>query len=828
MSVTVSVPKASVFRARGLARSLAACAAVALLGAGCSGLPFGPAYPQDDVDRFHAMARNIQADTSGVAISLSNLRIRLQGIASGDPSGSVREVAMMVKEVRSVGQRLAGAVGTAGQLLISGEKIVKTAPQQYGGPMAMHLPKKMELLTEAMGWLGKLPETGASLVAQTTALTLCATDLLDNAPTPRCSDPGMADIAVESPPPAQSVAVAETDEEVKEQPVAEVSVPAGETVNFAGMVRDEFGNPVNETLTWEVVAGGGTIDAEGRFTASVVAGRYARTVTATAAGMEAQYTVLVTPGPATSVSYISPTDTELKPGQRIRFSAEVTDAHGNITGDQVTWSVRGGAGQITPHQVEANVAEFTAGSAPGSYEKSVQATFGDATSTANISIVVGPVARIEVKPGSTKVPVNGARRFSAVPYDEDGNVVAAEVTWQVTESSRARISDRGMLMVGCDVSVGEYPGLVIAMAGGVVQPVDVEVLPGRPVSLTLSEREVDLPTSGQVQLKATAVDACGNTPLTPIAWALPMGGGTITQEGEFRAAKRTGTYPIVARSGPVVAQAQVNVRPGEAANIVISPDDLMEPIAADTPSEGAESAEETSAPATESASKVLAEDGEGAQVSESRDAETPGEALTKAPPVKTPPGRFLNFVEGVSQSSRPTDDLYEPLPSGTAADFVRRGYEIFHEDRVEYFVDREGKIYEDRPYQGVVPGRRLNPDGSTTLKPRDTNTVTWVGFQPMAAMSRVFWQLTNPEPRFEVRRIEPTHIEVILHDTEAANQNALREMVMELFTGPIRSVRGVRTASGLKYIIRLKNSAHYLYRYEAPYLLLDFEVDADF
>ena len=50
----------------------------------------------------------------------------------------------------------------------------------------------------------------------------------------------------------------------------------------------------------------------------------------------------------------------------------------------------------------------------------------------------------------------------------------------------------------------------------------------------------------------------------------------------------------------------------------------------------------------------------------------------------------------------------------------------------------------------------------------------------MAAMSRVFWQMTNEQPSFEVRRIEPTHIEVILHDTKAANQNALREMAGSL------------------------------------------------
>ena len=271
MSQTASLPTSHALRARGLARLLTACVAALSLTAGCSGMPFGPAYPEDDVDRFHSMARNIQADTSGVAISLSTLRIRLQGIASGDPSGSVREVAMMVKEIRSAGQRLAGAVGTAGQLLKSGEKIVKTAPQQYGGPMAIHLPKKQQLLTEAMDWLGKLPETGSALVVQTTALTLCATDLLDNASEPRCSEPGLADVAVETPPPAQSKVVAKDTSREDEQPVAEVSVPAGETVNFAGMVRDQFGNPVNVPLTWEVVAGGGIIDADGTFTATVVA-----------------------------------------------------------------------------------------------------------------------------------------------------------------------------------------------------------------------------------------------------------------------------------------------------------------------------------------------------------------------------------------------------------------------------------------------------------------------------------------------------------------------------------------------------------------------------
>jgi hypothetical protein len=827
MSLLARIGSNLSIRVRASALPYALAALVALGAAGCGGLQLGPAYPRDQVDQFHALARGIQADTSSVSGSLSDLRARLQGIAAGDPSTAVRQLALLTKEIKSVGQRLSGAVGKAAQLVSSGEKIIKTAPQKYGGPMVLHLPRKMELLTEAMGWLVELPGTGAGLVRQSVALTVCASDLLGGTSPPRCDGEDVADVAVQSPPPAQVVAVAtDEDDGPGEIAVSYVTVPAGETVNFAGMVRDEYGNPVNLDLHWEVVAGGGIIDGEGQFTASIIAGSYARTVVATAAGIEAYYSIRVMPGPPVSVTHITPNETELKPGQRIRVSADVTDSHGNVTGAEVAWSVRGGAGTITPAKDKPNVAEFVAGKSPGSFSEAIQATHGESFSSANVSIIVGPVARIAVKPTKTKVPVHGARRFSAVPYDEDGNVVAAEVTWDVTASSRARISDRGMLMVGCEVSIGDYPGLVVAMAEGVVQPVDVQVMPGRAVSISLSETDLDLPTSGQLQLSATALDACGNAAATPVVWSLPMGGGTITQAGEFSAFNRTGTYTIVARSGRVAAQAQVKVKPGAAASIFIDTKDYLIDAPTDTePTDGLAEPPTETEPADDT---VSPEEGEGLPVPESRDAETPGEALTKAPPTKPMDGRILNFAEGVGQALRPTDDLYEPLPTGTAAEFLSRGYEIVHKDRVEFFVDREGEIYKDRIYTGVIPGRRLNASGNATLKARSTNTVTWVGFQPMAAMSRVFWQLTNAEPSFEVRRIDPKRIEVTLHDTVAANQNAIREMVMELFTGPVRSVRGFRTGTSLKYVIRLKNSAHYLYRYEAPYLYLDFEVDADY
>ena len=75
----------------------------------------------------------------------------------------------------------------------------------------------------------------------------------------------------------------------------------------------------------------------------------------------------------------------------------------------------------------------------------------------------------------------------------------------------------------------------------------------------------------------------------------------------------------------------VTVQPGQATSILISPDDLMEPMASESPSEtpGEETPGEEVAAVSPSdgAPTVLAEDGEGAQVSESRDAETPAEAV---------------------------------------------------------------------------------------------------------------------------------------------------------------------------------------------------------
>lgn len=207
-------------------------------------------------------------------------------------------------------------------------------------------------------------------------------------------------------------------------------------------------------------------------------------------------------------------------------------------------------------------------------------------------------------------------------------------------------------------------------------------------------------------------------------------------------------------------------------------------------------------------------------------AETPAEALRRAPTKERPRLRFVNFAGGAYRLTRPDDDLYEAIPTGTQDEFEQRGYEVIHRDRVEFIVDQAGEIYSDRPYAGVIPGIRntLVPGQLERLKKR--SLVLWMGFQPMAAMSRIFWLLSNEAPRFQVKRVSEKRLEVFFPGAKPVNRNALREMILTPFTGPLQMVVGKRVRGGIKYVITLKKAAHYLYRYEAPFLFLDFEVDA--
>jgi hypothetical protein len=73
---------------------------------------------------------------------------------------------------------------------------------------------------------------------------------------------------------------------------------------FIAVAKDAGGNIVNFTPTWTVVAGGGTIDSIGNFTAGATPGVFVNTVQASNNAIKAFATVTVTVGPLASLTVL--------------------------------------------------------------------------------------------------------------------------------------------------------------------------------------------------------------------------------------------------------------------------------------------------------------------------------------------------------------------------------------------------------------------------------------------------------------------------------------------------------------------------------------------
>jgi hypothetical protein len=155
---------------------------------------------------------------------------------------------------------------------------------------------------------------------------------------------------------------------------------------FTAVARDAQGNIVANPSEWSVVAGGGTINSTGLFTAGAALGPFPNTVQATNGGLvgKASVTVIASPGPLASLS-VTPDPATLTTGATQLFTATGLDADGNAVTVTPVWSVVAGGGAINTLGV------FTAGGTPGTYTNTVKATSGAITDLATVVVTAaGP------------------------------------------------------------------------------------------------------------------------------------------------------------------------------------------------------------------------------------------------------------------------------------------------------------------------------------------------------------------------------------------------------------------------------------------------------
>jgi|GEM_PF-3502653 len=190
---------------------------------------------------------------------------------------------------------------------------------------------------------------------------------------------------------------------------------------------------------WNVVAGGGTINAGGLFTAGGTSGSFPNTVQAVAVQGAiikigtASVTVTAAPGPLDHVA-VSPASAILAIGGTQQFTAQGFDAANiSIPGLGFSWSVVAGGGTINAGGL------FTAGGTSGSFLNTVQATTvqGSITKsgTASVTITVAPIP----VPQPEKLAPKKILRLVDSSIDTVGFEHFLGAQWSIKEDGQTRI-----------------------------------------------------------------------------------------------------------------------------------------------------------------------------------------------------------------------------------------------------------------------------------------------------------------------------------------------------------------------------------------------------
>ena len=228
------------------------------------------------------------------------------------------------------------------------------------------------------------------------------------------------------------------------------------TQQFVAVGKDAGGNTVTFTPTWTVVAGGGTIDQNGNFTAGAATGTFTNTVQASNSGLKGFATVTVTAGALATIT-VTPNPATMSISATQQFTAVGKDVAGNVVTIAPTWAVVAGGGAIS------GTGLFTAGAVSGTYTNTVRASSGGISGFATV-VEIGALTSITVTPNPVTMPSNSTQQFVAVGKDANGNVFLFSPVWSVVNGGGA-INSSGLFTAGA--VAGTFANTVQATSGAI-------------------------------------------------------------------------------------------------------------------------------------------------------------------------------------------------------------------------------------------------------------------------------------------------------------------------------------------------------------------------
>lgn len=255
-----------------------------------------------------------------------------------------------------------------------------------------------------------------------------------------CGDPFEANITV-IPNTAKTVVLDPT----------KASLVSGEEQAFSVTVKDAYENVIaNPIITWTATpAGGGTIDADGLFTAGATLG--ACTVKATALGSAfGTATVTVTPPLPTSVSLMfGDTDATVTPadvaaGSVTTLKPKAYDGDTEITGLTFKCTAPATIGTISTSSVFTAVQSPLAAGVITIQPMYLGVNLGP-TFPAEINVVAGAPKTVTITPATAKIAPDESAEFSVTAVkDAYGNeIVEPDLAWTVSPTTNGTIDDNG-------------------------------------------------------------------------------------------------------------------------------------------------------------------------------------------------------------------------------------------------------------------------------------------------------------------------------------------------------------------------------------------------
>jgi hypothetical protein len=314
-----------------------------------------------------------------------------------------------------------------------------------------------------------------------------------------------------------------------------VSLNPSEFVDFSAIAELNGGGNGRVPVDWE--ATGGTITADGRYTAGSTSGTY-KVKGRYRNGKTDSAIVAISPlppGPVLTRINVTPITAALQPGATQQFAATGVMSDGSGTSVTVTWAATGGT--VTGSGL------YTAPSGPGTYLVIATEQTGTLADTAQVTVGAPPptLAAVILTPATASLEFGRTQQFSAVGQLSDGSSASIAVTWSATGGT---VNASGLYTAGN--TVGNFR-VIASSANGLADTSAVTVTSPTITAISLTPATVSLQSGQTQQFNVSATLSNGGTQTNPaVTWNAT--GGAINATGLYTAGATAGTFRVIATS----------------------------------------------------------------------------------------------------------------------------------------------------------------------------------------------------------------------------------------------------------------------------------------